>query len=47
MQANSTALNGKELSLNADGSAPVLAPVTAGGSQVAVPALSVSYVVFK
>lgn len=47
MQANATALNGRELKLNSDGTAPSLSPVLAAGSMVAVPALTVSFAVFK
>ena len=46
MQANATSLNGRELRLNADGTAPILSPVVGSGSLVAAPALSVSFAVF-
>lgn len=47
MQANATALNGHELKLNSDGTAPALSPAVAVGSLVAVPSLSVSFAVFS
>ncbi len=47
MQANATALNGHELKLNSDGTAPALSPAAAVGSLVAVPSLSVSFAVFS
>lgn len=46
MQANATALNGRLLKLNSDGTPPTLSPVVTAGSSVAVPALSVSFAVF-
>jgi hypothetical protein len=47
MQANRTALNGRELKLGADGTAPTLDPVIGQGLVVEAPGLSVSFAVFR
>ena len=47
MQANATAVNGKEVRLGPGGVAPTLTPASAHGSVVSVPAHSVTFAVFR